>query len=291
MTTPTSDRRPSAHKRCPYQPRSRFAKLMKRAQQSNGRSNRPHLQTSDTTTMDNKRIVLVSGARGGIGDALVDDLLRQGHSVIAADIAPAAAAEGHVTHQNKVITETDVTSAQSCAAAVAVALANFGRLDALVNIAGVCYGGDPITTQDEHWQKTFDINVRGMFLLSQAALPALAACCSRADVINVSSIWGVLGNPNLLAYSASKFAVEGYTAGLREYGLPRNIRVGSIQVDKVDTGFRRHLGTQGEFPPARLRRMLTPKDVSAAILFMLHTGDTAMVSSMRLDAPLWSQPE
>jgi len=241
--------------------------------------------------MDNQRIVLVSGARGGIGDALVNDLLRAGHGVIAADVAPADAVEGHDAHRNKLTTETDVTSAQSCAAAVAAALANFGRLDALVNIAGVCYGGDPITTRDEDWQTTFDINVRGMFLLTQAALPALVDCRGRADVINVSSIWGVLGNPNLLAYSASKFAVEGYTAGLREYGLPRKIRVASIQVDKVDTGFRRHLGAQGEFPPARLRRMLTPMDVSAAILFMLHTDDTAMVSSMRLDAPLWSQTE
>lgn len=238
--------------------------------------------------MTTKRFVFVSGARGGIGQALVNDLIDQGHFVVAADIEAAGGASSAGTSTNRIDIELDVTSEQQCTSAVSAAVGRFGRIDALINVAGVCYGGNPATTQANHWQHTFDVNVRGMFLLTQAALPVLTTC-QRADIINVSSIWGTQGNQNLLAYSASKFAVEGYTAGLREYGLPKNIRVGSIQVDKVDTGFRRHLGVQGEFPPEMLRRMLTPMDVSAAIRFMLNAAETAQVSSLRLEAPLWSQ--
>lgn len=238
--------------------------------------------------MTQKRFVFVSGARGGIGQALVNDLINQGHFVAAADLEAAGGTSSADASGHRLDIQLDVTSAQQCASAVSAAVDRFGRIDTLINLAGVCYGGDPATTQAHHWQHTFDVNVRGMFLLTQAALPVLTKC-PRGDIINVSSIWATQGNPNLLAYSASKFAVEGYTAGLREYGLPKNIRVGSVQVDKVDTGFRRHLGAQGEFPPEMLRRMLTPADVSAAIRFMLSAADTAQVSSVRLEAPLWSQ--
>lgn len=236
--------------------------------------------------MTNKRFVLISGARGGIGRTLVNELIDDGHAVVAADIEDIELETA--SNAKRLDIMLDVTSAQQCAAAVESAVRHFGKIDTLINVAGVCYGGTPSSIEEYHWQRTFDVNVRGVFLLTQAALPILSNC-SRADIINVSSIWGVQGNPNLLAYSASKFAVEGYTAGLREYGLPNNIRVGSIQVDKVDTGFRRYLGEQGSFPPEMLRRMLTPADVSAAIRFMLSVANTAQVSSLRLDAPLWTQ--
>ncbi len=233
------------------------------------------------------KTILVTGATGGIGAAVVARLLEDGHRIIAADNAKMTPPDGIDKDRVHSIT-FDIRDASACKAAVTEAVATFGGLDALVNVAGICYGGGPDAAEIDQWEDTFDVNVKGMFQLTKFALPHLKQQ-PRSDIINISSIWGTDHTHALLSYSASKFAVEGYTGGLRLWGMPQNIRVCAIQVDKVDTGFRENLGAAGEFPPVKLARMLSPSDVAQAVTFALSTSDTAQVSSMRLDAPLWYQ--
>ncbi|WP_350305509.1 SDR family oxidoreductase [Photorhabdus viridis] len=240
--------------------------------------------------MMKKRKIFITGAGGGIGSSLVQDLLQAGHSVAAGDITSINTHDSNSDSARLVPLQLDIRDVNSCTQAIQTAVETFGSIDTLINVAGICYGGDPLTASPEEWEDTFDINVKGMFQITQAALPYLQGK-ERSDIVNISSVWGVDYNPNLLSYSASKFAVEGYTGGLRAWGLPRNIRVTSLQVDKVDTNFRRNLGNAGVFPDEKLRRMLTPKDVSEAVCFVLSTNSTAHVSYMRLDAPLWYQLE
>lgn len=236
--------------------------------------------------MQSKRI-FVTGATGGIGAAVVSRLLADKHTVIAADVVLPELPSGG--DENLFVPLAfDIRDTASAENAMATAVAATGGLDALINVAGVCYGGDPETASPEDWATTFDINVKGMFQLTRAALPHLRQQ-RRSDIVNISSIWGVDHTHALLSYSASKFAVEGYTGGLRMWGMPKNIRVCAIQVDKVDTGFRRNLGAAGEFPQEKLDRMLKPDDVASAVVFTISTPDTAQISSMRLDAPLWYQ--
>jgi NADP-dependent 3-hydroxy acid dehydrogenase YdfG len=236
--------------------------------------------------MKPKRI-FVTGATGGIGGAIVHHFVGDGHTVIAADIVAADAPQGS-TSENFIPLAFDIRDTEAATAAITEGVKAAGGLDALINVAGVCYGGDPETASPEEWDATFEINVKGMFQLTRAALPYLRQQ-PRSDIVNVSSIWGVDHTFALLSYSASKFAVEGYTGGLRMWGMPKNVRVCSIQVDKVDTGFRRNLGAAGEFPQEKLDRMLNPDDVASAVAFVMSTPETAQVSSMRLDAPLWYQ--
>ncbi|MDM2734726.1 SDR family oxidoreductase [Citrobacter sp. Ct235] len=233
--------------------------------------------------MIQKRRVLVTGANGGIGAAVVKKLLNDGHLVAAADT------ELHDVHEEHLALlklELDLRNDESCKAAVNKIIEQFGCIDTLINAAGVCYGGDPLTANLEEWSETFNVNVQGMFRITQLVIPFLQKS-AQADIVNISSIWGTDFNPNLLSYSASKFAVEGYTGGLRAWALPQNIKVTALQVDKVDTGFRRHLGSKGEFSVEQLKKMLTPDDVSNAVCFVLNMPSTGCVSSMRLDAPLW----
>ena len=233
--------------------------------------------------MMQERRIFVTGASGGIGAALVKELLKDGHWVAAADVVKPEL----VTGKESLLTlKLDVRNSDDCQVAVNQVIESFGHIDTLINVAGICYGGDPLTANVDEWSETFDVNVKGMFQLTQLTLPYLQQS-KRADIINISSVWGVDYNPNLLSYSASKFAVEGYTGGLRAWAFPKNIRVTSLQVDKVDTGFRRHLGEKGEFPTEQLRKMLTPEDIASAVRFALNMPATGCVSSVRLDAPLW----
>jgi len=236
--------------------------------------------------MEPKRI-FVTGATGGIGGAIVRRFLGDGHTVLAADMVAVDALEG-AESSRLVRLAFDIRDNSAVEAAVADGVNTIGGLDILINVAGVCYGGDPETALPEEWEATFEINVKGMFQLTRAALPYLKQQ-RRSDIVNISSIWGVDHTYALLSYSASKFAVEGYTGGLRLWGMPKNVRVCSIQVDKVDTGFRRNLGPAGDLPQEKLNRMLRPDDVASAVAFVVSTPETAQVSSMRLDAPLWYQ--
>jgi NADP-dependent 3-hydroxy acid dehydrogenase YdfG len=234
------------------------------------------------------RKVFLTGATGGIGAALVAKFLADGYSVVAGDVVAARRPGADPADGRFKAIAFDIRDRVACEAAMLEGVDFLGGLDALVNVAGVCYGGDPLSADPTEWAETFDVNVKGMFQLTRAALPHLANS-DRADVVNISSIWGVEYNPSLLSYSTSKFAVEGYTGTLRAWGMPKNIRVCAIQVDKVDTGFRRNLGVAGEFPEERLRKMIAPADVASTVSFVLSTSATAQVSSLRLDAPLWYQ--
>ncbi|MEP5376678.1 MAG: SDR family oxidoreductase [Hyphomicrobiales bacterium] len=237
--------------------------------------------------MKAKRI-FVTGATGGIGAAVVQKLLNSGHSVVGGDILTAEESEFVKDGLAYDFHKFDICDMNECEKVIAKAAETLGGLDCIVNVAGVCFGGDPETADEDEWAKTFDINVKGVFQFTKAALPFLKQQ-DRADIINISSIWGVDHNPNLLSYSSSKFAIEGYSGGLRQWGMTQNIRVCALQVDKVDTGFRRNLGAAGELPKEKLADMLTSEDVAEAVDFVLSTKATSQVSSMRLDAPLWYQ--
>ncbi|MBD2810151.1 SDR family oxidoreductase [Xenorhabdus sp. Vera] len=238
--------------------------------------------------MIKQRKIFITGAAGSIGSSLVQEFLQAGHFVAAGDITSINSHDNDKVPERLLPLQFDIRDINNCNQVIQAALEKFGSIDTLINVAGICYGGDPLTASPSEWEDTFDINVKGMFQITQAALPHLQKK-ERSDIVNISSVWGVDYNPNLLSYSASKFAVEGYTGGLREWGLSRNIRVTSLQVDKVDTNFRRNLGSAGEFPNEKLKKMLTPEDVSQAVEFVLNTNSTAHIPYIRLDAPLWYQ--
>lgn len=131
-------------------------------------------------------------------------------------------------------TYVDVTDADSCTAAVAATIAEFGQLDMLINNAGIVDSGSLDSFSADAWDRIFAVNTKGIFLMSQAALPFLSQSES-ASIVNTASIAGKKGYPNMSAYCGSKFAAIGITQSLAAELAPKNIRVNAICPGMVGT--------------------------------------------------------
>jgi len=155
-----------------------------------------------------EKVILVTGASSGIGRACAIALAQQGHRVYGTSRAPGST-DGSFT-----ILPMDVTDAASIQATVQTLLEREGRIDVVVNNAGIGYGGAIEDTAIEEAQATFETNFFGVLRVCHAVLPTMRAQGS-GTIINVSSIGGVISLPFQGLYSASKYALEGMSEALR----------------------------------------------------------------------------
>jgi meso-butanediol dehydrogenase/(S,S)-butanediol dehydrogenase/diacetyl reductase len=254
-------------------------------------------------------VVLVTGGARGIGRGIAEAFLRDGARVMIGDLGAAgtggawsyelsgdselkqAVSEQSALGEVRAV-ELDVTSADSCTAAVQAVLDAFGRLDVLVNNAGIV-GSGPISDFDpDEWDRIFAVNTRGIFLMTRAALPALresdAAC-----VINTASIAGKKGYPNMSAYCGSKFAAIGITQSLAAELAPDGIRVNAVCPGMVGTAmWLEHLLPSNTVDPAAkhaefeaamantipLGRPQTAEDMGQAAVFLANARNITGVS-------------
>ena len=221
------------------------------------------------------RVALVSGAASGIGLAVSDKLEHEGAVVVRSDIHPIA---GGIV--------CDVRDASSCAAAVASALGDHGRLDILANVAGI---GISRTIQDldpAEWRDIIEVNLTGTFLLSQSALPALLE--TKGTIVNMGSVAGMRATPYNAAYCASKGGVIMLTKSMAIELAKAGVRVNVVCPASVDTPFLRNfqlpegadmsLLTRSASPMGRL---IDPAEVAAAVAY-LASDDAATVSGTTL---------
>ena len=177
-------------------------------------------------------VAIVTGAAGGVGRATVELLQSRGARVVAEDI------KGEVSdlESDDVATRVgDVADAETARQAVALARERFGALDILVNNAGR-FLMKPITeTSEEEWDELLRVNVRGAFLHSREALPALAEH-GDGRIVNVASISGVIGLPGQAAYCSTKGAIVQLTRQLAIEQAPR-VRVNAVAPGAIDTPF------------------------------------------------------
>lgn len=182
-------------------------------------------------TTPTKPVALVTGASSGIGEAAAGALVAAGYEVIGTsrDTSRVAARDG-VT-----LLDLDVASDDSVAAAVDHVIARFGRIDLLVNNAGMGAGGAAEESSIAQDQRLFDVNVFGTMRMTKAVLPHMRAQ-QGGRILNISSIVGLIPAPYMAAYAATKHAIEGYSESLdhevRQYG----IRVLLIEPGWTDTG-------------------------------------------------------
>ncbi|WP_181705368.1 SDR family NAD(P)-dependent oxidoreductase [Chthonobacter rhizosphaerae] len=179
------------------------------------------------------RAILVTGAAGGIGAATARRFAASGWRVLLTDRdrdrleAVAAELPGSAVHA------ADVTDGAACRAIVAWAAATAGRLDALVNAAGIWREGPAEDTTEEDVDAILGVNVRAVCLLSAAAIPHLKE--TEGLIVNLSSDAGIQGNAGAAVYCASKGAVSLYTKALALELAPHGVRVNAVCPGDVDT--------------------------------------------------------
>ncbi len=184
------------------------------------------------------KTALISGGASGLGAAQATLFAREGAQVVIGDLqdalgaetVAAIAAEGGDAR----FVRLDVTDLDSWQAAVAFTLAAFGRLTTLVNNAGIFHPGGVETETVAGWQKMIAVNQTGVFLGMKAAVPALLET-GNAAIVNISSLYGLIGSPNAVSYHASKAAVRVMSKGAALEFAKRGIRVNTIFPGQIRT--------------------------------------------------------
>jgi len=182
------------------------------------------------------KTVFITGSARGIGKGLAIAMAKSGCDIIGCDlrsdtqdaIKTAVEAAGQTYH----VIEADLSNTEEAVAATQEAIVI--GFDILVNNAGIATSGEYDAVPFERWRKTIDLNVMGLMAITHTALPHLRTQ-SAAHIVNMSSIAGVVGSPGTVAYSASKFAVNGFTRALDYELLGTSVGVTSIHPAMVKT--------------------------------------------------------
>ena len=185
-------------------------------------------------TRQGSGVVLVTGASSGFGHAISRALQQRGHRVYGTSRNPPDAAAGSVT-----LIAMDVDDDASVAAGVAHVLADAGRIDAVVNNAGLGYAGALEDTTVEEARRQFDTNLFGVHRVCRAVLPHMRER-GTGRIVNMSSLGGLVTVPFQGMYCASKYALEAYTQALRMEVRPFGIEVAMIEPGDFATGFTAH---------------------------------------------------
>ena len=238
------------------------------------------------------KVALVAGSGGGIGGAGAAGLAREGAAVLCADI-DAAAAEATAARIRDAggranALALDVRDRPAVDAAIAAAVSGFGRLDVLLDCAGVSQTASFLDLDPGEWNRVIAVNLTGMFHLGQAAAQQMVRQGSGGSIINVTSQLAEVARPERAAYVASKGGGRSLTQAMALELAPHGIRVNAIAPGPTLTGLtrasyadpERRRATTAQIPLGRLGE---PEDIVGAILFLASdesrwvTGSTVTV--------------
>jgi 2-keto-3-deoxy-L-fuconate dehydrogenase len=209
-------------------------------------------------------VAVVTGGASGIGAATAALLTARGATVASLDLAEDATFP------------CDVRDPESVDAAVAAVIATHGRLDVLINNAGIGAAGDVAANSDEEWLNVFNVNVFGVARVSRAALPHLRRSPSAA-IVNTCSIVALVGLPQRVVYSASKGAVGALTLAMAADHVADGIRVNAVIPGTADTPWVGRLLDAADDPDAAraalvarqpMGRLVTAEEVAHAIAYL-----------------------
>jgi len=252
------------------------------------------------------RVALVTGGAGGIGRATCQAFFDAGYEVVLTDLdldtAVAAATEIDPSGERVIGLSGDVGSTPAVTAMVDDALARFGRLHALVNVAGVVGPGPSEELEDASWDRLINIHLSGAYRCARAAFPALSASGS-GSIVSISSIAGRTGFSFRASYCAAKAGIEGLTRALAVEWAKRGVRVNAVAPGHVRTpmlDYSIEIGSvteetvRGRTNRIPLGRYAQPEEIAAAILFLSSpaasyiTGEVLCVDgaiTVNADAP------
>jgi NADP-dependent 3-hydroxy acid dehydrogenase YdfG len=235
-------------------------------------------------------VALVTGASSGIGETTALALAAHGARVAIVarrrDRLDALAERIRAGGGDALVLEADVTDEQRARAVVAETVSHFGRLDTLVNNAGVMLLG-PIPDADVgEWKRMLDLNVSALMYCTHAALPHLLSAAAGgprnvADLVNVSSVAGRNARAGAGVYNASKFAVGAFSEALRQEVTKKQVRVSLIEPGETATELREQNRpeVQAKLPP-RSEHPLQAADVADAIVYVVTRASHVAINEV-----------
>ena len=205
-------------------------------------------------------VALITGAAGGIGGATLRRFVAGGWKVAAVDISEIAATDEVLPIR------ADLADVEQCRTAVTEAAEWTGRLDAVVNAAGVWTEGPSAETTESEWDRVINLNLKGLYFISAAAIPHLTA--TRGCIVNMSSDAGVQGNAGAAVYCASKGGVTNLTRALALELAPTGVRVNAVCPGDVNSPMLRGQAANSADPVAYLDKLLRlyPQGASARFI-------------------------
>jgi NAD(P)-dependent dehydrogenase (short-subunit alcohol dehydrogenase family) len=258
--------------------------------------------TDRRSAKEETKVALVTGAGKGIGRGIVLNLARKGYTVVVNDIdRESAERTAQEAIQIGARTATHICNVAERAAVQQMfkeVIKKFGKIDALVNNAGIARLGLIADLSEEDWRNLFRVNVDGVFFCCQAVVPHMSER-KKGGIVNLSSWNGKVGMPIFGAYCATKFAVVGLTQALAKEVAPYGIRVNAVCPGVVtETAMRTEIEQVSpafNIPPSAerakgipLRRLAVPEDVARVVAFLLsEEADYMTGQAVNVTGGLW----
>ncbi len=243
------------------------------------------------------RVMVITGAAQGIGEACARRLIRDGAAVALWDLADAAgerlAAELNGDGGQALYCHCNVADRLQVEAALAATLARFGKVDGLVNNAGIFKAAPFLEITESDWDAVLDVNLKGSFLVGQAVAREMVRA-GRGAVVNMSSVNGTLAIPTIASYNASKGAIHQLTRVMALSLAEHNIRVNAVAPGTIATELARAAVLTSDEAKARIlsrtpmKRLGEPGEIADVVAFLLSdassyvTGEIVVVDGGRM---------
>jgi NAD(P)-dependent dehydrogenase (short-subunit alcohol dehydrogenase family) len=249
-----------------------------------------------------RKVALVTGAGAGIGRAIAIRLAKEGYAVAVVDVdidrSERVAQEIRTESGSAEPIVCDVGDRVQVFQMVKKATQTLGKIELLVNNAGIIHLGPLVDISEQHWRELFRVNVDGMLFCSQAVLPGMTTN-QKGNIVNIASWNGKLGAPNFSAYSATKAVVISITQSLSREVAASGIRVNAICPGIIEgTPMREQVQAEGKtygLPPASerahtipMKRLGKPDEIANAVVF-LASGEASYMTGQAINVTggLW----
>ena len=243
-------------------------------------------------------VAIITGASSGIGHATARRLAELGAAVAVVarrkDRLDALVSEIEAIGGKALAVEADIADQAQAKQAVEAVVGKLGRLDILINNAGLMLLGPVLGADVTEWERMIAVNQNGLLYMTHAALPHLMTAAKDkprevADIVNISSIAGRVAWANFAAYNMTKFGVNGFTEALRQEVTQKHVRVGVLEPGAVATELVSHnnQSVQDELAASAARNIpepLQPEDIADSIAFMVTRPRRSSI------AELWAMP-
>lgn len=224
-----------------------------------------------------EKIIIVTGASRGIGREIAKTLSRENNKVIACynnSEKEATILKEELEKENKKIDiiKGDISKREDCKKIVEYVINKYKKIDVLINNAGISTYNLFTDITDEEWNRTINTNLNSVFYMSQETVKYMIKQ-KEGSIINISSIWGIVGASCEVAYSVSKAGIDGMTKALAKELGPSNIRVNSIAPGLIDTGMNNDLTKEeldniiNETPLCKIGK---PEDIAKCIKWLVE---------------------